>query len=116
MTRPAINRFGLFDENIYPTFFEDNDFQLRQQRMNPPMKVQVLPDVIMHHGKPHDKDYYSGIAHTPDHEHEEKHIRKTWEQRFHINGQYLFRKWGCKEQRWFDCEYRTPFNKTLPVW
>jgi GT2 family glycosyltransferase len=116
MTRSALNRFGLFDENIYPTYFEDNDFQLRQQRMNPPMKVQVLPDVVLHHGKPQDRDYHSAILHTADHEHAEKHIRNTVTQRTYLNGQYLFRKWGCREQRWFDCDYKTPFNKSLPIW
>jgi hypothetical protein len=116
MTRSAINRFGLFDENIYPSFFEDNDFQLRQQRMNPPMKVQGLPDVLMHHGKPDDQSYRSGISHTPDHDYAERHIRKTSEQRFLISGQYLFRKWGCKDQLWFNCDYKTPFNKSLPIW
>ncbi|WIA43700.1 hypothetical protein OEZ86_010130 [Tetradesmus obliquus] len=116
MTRPAINRFGLFDENIYPAFFEDRDFALRQQHMKPPMKVQVLPDVQLHHGKPQDRDYYSGIVFTADHEHIEKRMRKTSEQRLHVNGQYFFRKWGCRDQRWDMCEYKTPFNKTLPIW
>jgi hypothetical protein len=52
LTRSAANRFGLFDENIYPAFFEDNDFQLRQARMEPPMRVQALPDVVLMHGRP----------------------------------------------------------------
>ncbi|KAF6252391.1 hypothetical protein COO60DRAFT_1553242 [Scenedesmus sp. NREL 46B-D3] len=115
-TRSALNRFGLFDENLYPSFYEDNDFQLRQQRLVPPLKLQGLPDVFMHHGKPQDTTYMSGVSHTPDHEPGEHHLRRTVHQRFHINAQYLFRKWGCKGQRWFDCDYKTPFNKSLPVW
>ncbi|KAF8056760.1 TGD2 [Scenedesmus sp. PABB004] len=35
MTRGAIGRFGLFDENLYPAYFEDRDFTLRNERMEP---------------------------------------------------------------------------------
>lgn len=65
MTRPAIDRFGLFDENTYPSFFEDNGFTIRQGRMKPPMQPTTLQGVVMHHGKPHESSYSSGM-HTKD--------------------------------------------------
>jgi hypothetical protein len=118
MTRTAINRFGLFDENIYPAFFEDNDFQLRQTRMQPPLQPVVLRDVIMHHGKPQESAYLSGMA-TPDdpnHEHAEREMRSHIKQRPTVSGNYVHRKWGCATGTWDKCAYQTPFNKPLPVW
>ncbi|WIA34946.1 hypothetical protein OEZ86_013227 [Tetradesmus obliquus] len=118
MTRSAINRFGLFDENIYPSFYEDNDFQLRQARMQPPMQPKTLEGVVMHHGKPHESGYSSGV-HTPDdptHKDAEQNIRAAWQQRFVVNGNYIYRKWGCQPGSWASCAYKTPFNKTVPVW
>ncbi|WIA15604.1 hypothetical protein OEZ85_002231 [Tetradesmus obliquus] len=118
MTRPAINRFGMFDENIYPCFFEDNDFSLRQARMQPPMQPKTLEGVVMHHGKPHESSYSSGMrtSDDPAHADAEKHIRATWEQRFYVNSNYLARKWGCRSGTWSSCMFSTPLDKTLPVW
>jgi hypothetical protein len=118
MTRSAINRFGLFDENIYPSFYEDNDFQIRQARMQPPMQPKTLENVVMHHGKPRESSYSSGM-HTPDdptHGDVEQVIRSTWQQRFVVNGNYVSRKWGCQPGSWASCAFQTPFNKPVPVW
>jgi hypothetical protein len=118
MTRPAINRFGLFDENIYPAFFEDNDFQVRQERMQPPMLPVVLRDVIMHHGKPQESAYLTGMAtrDDPNYEHAEREMRNHVQLRATVSGNYVRRKWGCETGNWSKCAYRTPFNKSLPVW
>uniref|UniRef100_A0A383VII7 Uncharacterized protein n=1 Tax=Tetradesmus obliquus TaxID=3088 RepID=A0A383VII7_TETOB len=118
MTRSAVNRFGLFDENIYPAFYEDNDFQLRQARMQPPMQPKVLGDVIMHHGKPHESAYLTGMA-TPDdpnHTPLDDKMRTHMSHRGTFNGNYVHRKWGCGAGGWHTCAYQTPFNKQLPVW
>ncbi|WIA34956.1 hypothetical protein OEZ86_013237 [Tetradesmus obliquus] len=118
MTRSAVNRFGLFDENIYPAFYEDNDFQLRQARMQPPMQPKVLGDVVMHHGKPHESAYLTGMA-TPDdpnHTPLDDKMRSHMSHRGTINKNYVHRKWGCGAGGWHTCAYRTPFNKQLPVW
>ncbi|WIA41608.1 hypothetical protein OEZ86_008968 [Tetradesmus obliquus] len=118
MTRAAIGRFGLFDENIYPAFHEDNDFQIRQARMQPPIKVFRLPDVILQHGKRNESSYQSGVytADDPNDAQRESNMRSFWQQRFFTNGVYLMRKWGCPGRTWAACKYQTPFNKALPVW
>uniref|UniRef100_A0A383VVC8 Glycosyltransferase 2-like domain-containing protein n=2 Tax=Tetradesmus obliquus TaxID=3088 RepID=A0A383VVC8_TETOB len=118
LTRAAIGRFGLFDENIYPAFFEDNDFQIRQARMQPQMRVQVLPDVIMQHGKRSEQSYRSGVhtSNDPNDEQREKHMSSYWQQRVEISKAYLIRKWGCKDRDFGGCQYQLPFNKSLPVW
>lgn len=118
LTRAALARFGLFDENIYPAYFEDNDFEVRQSRMQPPMRVAVLPDAIMMHGKMTDNTYSSGL-HLPDDpnlQHQESHLRTVWNQRGNINRAYMMRKWGCPGMNFGGCTFRTPFNKSLPVW
>lgn len=114
LTRAALGRFGLFDENIYPAFFEDIDFQVRQTRMQPPMEVQVLPDVIMQRGKQIDQSYNSGV-HMDDLKREQQG-RSFWQRRAHINKAYVLRKWGCQGRDFGGCRYKTPFNKSLPTW
>jgi hypothetical protein len=118
-TRAALDRFGLFDENIHPAFYEDNDFQLRQSRMDPPMRVKVLHDVVMMHGKLNESSYLSGV-HTADDTNakgRESQMHDYWQARYPISQAYLLRKWGCVGTRWSSCSYRTPFNKSsLPVW
>jgi GT2 family glycosyltransferase len=117
-TRAALDRFGLFDENIYPAYYEDNDFQLRQNRTQPPMRVRVLPDVVMMHGQPTESNYSSGVhtADDPNDLHREGRMRSYWQHRVAINRAYLMRKWGCVNEKWSTCAYKTPFNKSLPVW
>ncbi|KAF6251793.1 hypothetical protein COO60DRAFT_1557243 [Scenedesmus sp. NREL 46B-D3] len=108
MTRSAINRFGLFDENIYPAFFEDNDFQLRQARLQPPMQPKVLSDAA----------YLTGMA-TPDDPNQplDDTVQKRMAHRPTVSGNYVHRKWGCAANgKWDKCAYQTPFNKSLPVW
>ncbi|WIA35977.1 hypothetical protein OEZ86_004357 [Tetradesmus obliquus] len=118
LTRTALGRFGLFDENIYPAFYEDNDFQIRQARMQPPLRVTVLSDVIMQHGKQNEQSYTSGVhtADDPNRDQQERHMRSFWQQRADINKAYLLRKWGCQGRNFGGCRYQTPFNKSLPVW
>lgn len=86
--------------------------------MQPPMRVQVLPDVIMHHGKPNEQGYMSGV-HTPNdpnNEEQERSMGSHWQERVEINKAYLNRKWGCQDRDFGGCQYQAPFNKTLPVW
>lgn len=86
--------------------------------MQPPMRVQVLPDVIMHHGKPNEQGYMSGV-HTPNdpnNEEQERNMGSHWQERVEINKAYLNRKWGCQDRDFGGCQYQAPFNKTLPVW
>jgi hypothetical protein len=118
LTRSTLNRFVLFDENIYPAFYEDNDFQLRQRRMQPPMRVRVLPDVVMMHGQPSESTYTSGLhsADDPNDKQRESSMRSYWQRRINVNKAYVLRKWGCTSARWSTCAYKTPFNKSLPVW
>jgi hypothetical protein len=86
--------------------------------MQPPMRVKVLPDVVMMHGKSNDSSYLSGV-HTqddPDVKDSEGQMRKFWKARAPINQAYLLRKCGCNGTQWHSCSYKTPFNKSLPVW
>lgn len=119
MTRSAIDRYGLFDENVYPAFFEDNDFQLRQGKMDPPLKAKMLGDVMMVHGKQSDGQYISGLHSAVDPlntEHQTRHQQRVFK-RLDVNGNYHYRKWGCQgDGPWWDCSYKTPFNKSVPVW
>lgn len=117
MTRSAIDRFGLFDENIYPVFYEDNDFQLRQTRMKPPLKVKVLKDVVMLHNKGTEGRYISGqYTHDAlDKVYQRRHTGYI-NQRAAFSQAYLYKKWGCRNRRWLLCAYKTPFNMSKPVW
>jgi hypothetical protein len=118
MTRTALNRFGLFDENIYPAFYEDNDFQLRQKRMDPPMRVQVLNDVVLMHGKPGESSYKTSVFSEadPNDKPREEAMLTFVGQRADLSRAYVLRKWGCAGANWGSCAYKTPFNKPLPVW
>lgn len=119
MTRSAMDRFGLFDEKFYPAYYEDNDFQLRQSRMGPPLKVRVLSDVMMVHGKQSERIYVSGLQTAVDPLNTEHQTRQQQQvtKRYGVNGNYLYRKWGCPGfGPWQDCLYETPFNKSVPVW
>ncbi|WIA14795.1 hypothetical protein OEZ85_003279 [Tetradesmus obliquus] len=121
MTKKGRDRFGLFDENIYPAFAEDDDFRVRQGRMVPPMKVYILRDVQLLHGAARTSQYMSGF-HTTDEfvivDNEKEEARKqALGIRQQVNNQYLYRKWGCPGGGpWFAPTFKTPFNKSVPVW
>jgi hypothetical protein len=82
------------------------------------MRVQVLQDVQLMHGKPTENSYSSGVhtADDPNAKMQEEGMRKFWQQRADINKAYLNRKWGCIDRDFGNCAYKTPFNKSLPVW
>jgi hypothetical protein len=86
--------------------------------MEPPMRVQVLPDVVLMHGKPTENTYTSGVntANDPNDMIQEEGMHRFFKQREDISKAYVLRKWGCVGANWGNCAYRTPFNKSLPVW
>ncbi|MEW5306458.1 MAG: hypothetical protein WDW36_008921 [Sanguina aurantia] len=116
-------RAGLFDENIYPTFYEDDEFEIRtQQKLRPPALTAVYDDVKAVHGKLSDPAFTSGTSRIA-----EGAINDRITKGKRMNAHYVARKWGCGEVMgpdqwgWFKfnrslCGNPTPFNRSSRVW
>jgi GT2 family glycosyltransferase len=84
------NQVGGFDEEIYPAYFEDNDYAYR-------LKLEGKPHI--HNKKLNPKVYRNSMTLAKDY---------SYNSNFEVNRAYYKRKWGGEpEQETFT----TPFNK-----
>ena len=58
ITRVAILRTGLFDENIFPAYYEDDDYVLRMMLAG--LEFRALSNVVAFHGDESDRGYVGG--------------------------------------------------------
>lgn len=84
-----IQRFGLFDENLYPAYCEDADYIMRF--MHQPIKKIMSVDKMYYHGPGEKDEYYTHGSQT------KKKSPELCEKLDTINVQnfeYMFEKWG----------------------
>jgi GT2 family glycosyltransferase len=92
LDRGAIENVGLFDENFYPAYFEDNDYDYRCRLASVP--IVALPAAMTH-------KISSTLNSNPAY-------RDANARTFPQNGDYFRRKWGGTP---YQEVYTTPFNE-----
>jgi hypothetical protein len=109
--RTTVQRVGMFDENLYPAYYEDDEYTLRV-RLGGMHLRNIDPSVLepstygVVHGRLEDKAYTSGSRRV-----------ETEEARHIVNLEcsepqdYLRLKWG----RGTDHHFQTPFGLDLPL-
>ena len=97
LTNAVIEQAGMFDENFYPVYFDDNDYRYRTRLLGCPLVH--LPVKYTHHTS-------ASINSC-------RHYKRKNNETFQRLGQYYISKWGGPPGRE---TYKTPFNDpALPV-
>lgn len=125
ISREVIEACGYFDENIFPAFWEDRDYQYRM-KLWPGSRIRTYRTIRPWHGEhqsesfnsssppsqqpPRSFNYTSGTV----------YLRKEWSQIMALSSQwnirYVTKKWGCdltsalEHHHLLNCSYTTPFN------
>ena len=88
LTQKSLDKVGLFDENIYPAYFEDNDYWKRIVLSGE--KTFIIENVNIFHAN---KDGGGSVTlHSVDNDYRSR-MNKCYE----INGKYFHSKWNSKE-------------------
>ena len=103
----VIQKYGLFDTNFYPAYFEDFDYIMRL--INKPIKIINSTDGIIYHGDT--TDYNVSGANTIKSNDDVK-IRLLIAR--YKNFEYFKRKWNCQPESINDINeiYKFPFNNS----
>lgn len=102
----VVQKFGLFDENLYPGYDEDVDYNIRLSK-NPPKRILSV-GVPYKHG---DKDYATSGSQTW--RVDESLKPKLYGAREMNESEYMVEKWG---RDWTTSPYSHPFsNPSLPL-
>jgi len=134
VTKAMIEKVGLCDENIFPVFYEDNDYGVRIHLSN--FKAKKFKYIPMIHGQHNGyKKYVSGTIQSIKAMGDSDEVKK-WNSSIYRGREssenYLVEKWGFEgEPQYFGCktvdqinsvcqfEYRHPFNdsaKNISYW
>jgi hypothetical protein len=114
VTRRTLDVLGFFDENVFPAYYEDNEYDIRIQKTHqsgtPCRLLPVHAANSFHHGPEDSEDYISGtvIYYNDGGDRSKKVIQdraNAW------NPHYLAQKWNCPLYRWNECRYTRPFNR-----
>ncbi len=118
LTARAVREAGRFDENIYPVYFEDQDFEWRLGLAG--LRSVHVRDVLVVHGSEDADEYESGSLVALANGTGGEALRADFTRHLlrGANARYMVQKWGAikpaspaePERRW-----RTPFNRQLPV-
>ena len=131
IARDVIDYCGYFDENIYPAFWEDRDYQFRMS-LWPGAKVGTYRQIRPWHGErftvplldsklmtpesfKSQFNYTSGTVYLGPQWHAVMQAATAW------NVNYVVSKWGCDmylaktRHHLLNCKYSTPFNKGGPL-
>jgi GT2 family glycosyltransferase len=105
----VVNKYGLFDENLYPGYCEDMDYGMRFIYDN--LKRVLTLDHGYYHGSK--KDYSDGSQTWRS----EPNLQVAVHVAHELNKRYLHMKWGEAWQAHVDGEtHKTPFNvPELPI-
>jgi len=114
VNKTLIENVGYFDENFYPAYYEDMDYNYRikliNENDNNNVSMRDIPGVKMMHGNPNSKmdpntiiDYESCTIHS---EEEMKHCNDIT---FWINLRYYMLKWGGDRGKEI---WKTPYGRT----
>lgn len=146
ITKKLVESIGYFDENIYPAYYEDDDYAIRIRQTNF-YKAKVFSDIYLLHGEINGSlDYLSGVygsLYSKQAYKVKDESIEAW-RKVHIQGiqyskQYIEMKWNislghfddqiksdCKSPKSINCEVHTclignqlPFNNsdyTLSYW
>lgn len=107
MKQDLIKKIGVFDENIYPAYTEDTEWNIRLT------KVAIVPycyrNIFYLHGLKTDTEYVTGLSRVGV-----PRFLDSVSLTKNINAGYISRKWGCKSGIWKpeQCVFSTPFNIT----
>ena len=98
----VVNSYGLFDENLYPAYYEDTDYVIRFT--NNPVKARIVNQGYFH-GETF--DYMESGSQTQKLESSELNNKILYN--FTLNeSEYISKKWG---PNWHTDPYMLPFNK-----
>jgi len=107
MNKKCYETVGKFDENYFPAYYEDNDYDTR---------VRLSKDSILYHNVGEESllnHFGSAVIRLDD------DFNHANGQSFPINQAYHIRKWGCTVQDPMARTFSTPFNdpnKTIRDW
>jgi hypothetical protein len=102
ITRHCIDTIGYFDENIYPAFYEDDDYGIRIQHAK--LKPYIIPNTSALHGETDgSKGYVSGTGTLINSKDEKadpdwKRLGAQVSKGMSHSQWYLSKKWGWKPQ------------------
>lgn len=106
---------GFFDENIFPAYYEDNEFSIRIRKIHesgtPCRLFPVRARNTFHHGPADSPDYISGtvIYYNGGGDRSKKVIQdraNAW------NPHYVALKWDCPLYLWEKCKNMHPFGRS----
>ena len=126
----AVADVGTFDENIYPVYWEDQDYEWRLHAAG--FASEHVRDVLVVHGDEGAEEYQSGSMTALVNETGAARVRENFARQLRRsdNRGYLLRKWGALKPTQPDCpqadaaktttpgcekRWRTPFNRALPL-
>lgn len=110
LVRSAVKKLGLFDENIYPAYGEDEDYEIRRKLFEDgggKFHREIFQDIKADHGNGHGKKSRTIKSLS---KHLKSSIMHVW---FHFNIPYIELKWGCRTkhlQQHPKCLFSSPFN------
>jgi GT2 family glycosyltransferase len=96
---------GLFDENIFPAYYEDTDYNLRMGASG--IESDVLKNVIGVHGDKNIQGYITGVRDF------KSSMMRTVKVGHCLNGLYFKTKWGCSSDG--TCRFKRPFNASVSI-
>jgi GT2 family glycosyltransferase len=107
----TVQKCGLFDENLYPAYCEDSDYNVRLKKFNIG-RVDALTRPY-YHGRSSDHDFAGDGSATKKHAPE---LSAKIDYAYKLNVLYMNKKWGENWQNFVDDQtYNTPFNSPLPI-
>jgi hypothetical protein len=101
----VVEKYGFFDTNFYPAYFEDFDYMFRL--IDEPIKIVNKLNKKLYHG---DTDNYNISGQNTNKSDEKVNIRLTLAK--YNNFKYFIKKWNCyPEDIDINKKYKYPFNK-----
>eukprot|EP00798_Chlamydomonas_sp_ICE-L_P016132 gene16132-22276_t len=120
MSRSMISKLGFFDENIFPAYYEDTEYDLRVRKYNESTGLsihrQFYGDVVALHGLPteHGGVDHRGVINAMSKQVSAVPKEKIFEVVNLFIQPYITKKWGCNFSGPVDwtetCTFATPFN------
>lgn len=130
VTRGYVKKVGLFDENLWPAYYEDSDMEVRHWKYNKanpktPLKLKIYSDVVAFHGMPKGSGvdsrgvvavYLAQQKDPKDMKDNEIRPQALMEVSWRFLQPYIRDKWGCdlnSGPHWASgCLYDHPWNTT----
>lgn len=131
LSRDVVDNCGLFDENIFPAFWEDRDYQFRLS-LWPGSRIGTYKQIRPWHGERFTAPLLDSTSMTSDNFRKQFNYtsgtiylgpkwRAAMKAASDSNVRYVVNKWGCDmklakiKHHLLDCKYLTPFNMSVPI-